>query len=157
MYLGAIMDWWSRMVVGWHLANTMESELCVQTLKGSLKTMGAQPHIFNTDQGSQFTSETFVGALKSRGIRVSMDGRGRALDNVFIERLWRRLKYEDIDLKEEAQVEELKQGVGAWLRHDNRRRPHQALGYATPWEVHYEAEKHGGEAAPWWQEGELVS
>ena len=157
MYLGAIMDWWSRLVVGWHVANTMESELCVETLKISLKRMGAPPHIFNTDQGAQFTSEVFTGALKSRGIAISMDGRGRALDNVFIERLWRSLKYEDIYLKEYAQVEELKQGVGAWLRDDNRQRPHQALGYATPWEVHYEPEKHGGQAAPWWQEGELVS
>lgn len=157
MYLMAIMDWWSRYVIVWDVSNTMEAESCAATLQRGLEASGSRPHIFNTDQGSQFTSEDFTGLLEAAGVQVSMDGRGRALDNVFIERLWRSVKYEDIYLREYGRGDELQAGLLKWFDHYNQDRPHQALGYATPWEYHHQSERYGASPASWWQDGRLVS
>lgn len=135
MYLVAIMDWFSRYVLTWQLSNTLDSFFCLDALRQALEQ--AQPLIFNTDQGSQFTAQEFTGSLEQAGIRISMDGRGRALDNIFIERLWRSVKYEDIYLKEYATVPELDAGLAAYFRFYNQERPHQKLAYRTPAEVHF--------------------
>ena len=131
LYLVAIMDWASRAVLAWRLSNTMDSTFCVEALEEALACFGT-PEIFNTDQGSQFTSAAFTGVLLGAGVRISMDGRGRWMDNVFIERLWRSLKYEDIYLKGYADGREAKAGIAAWVAFYNGRRPHQALGHRTP-------------------------
>jgi putative transposase len=131
VYLVAVMDWFSRRVLAWRLSITMESDFCVDALQDALARYG-EPEIFNTDQGSQFTSGDFLAALEDRGIRISMDGRGRFLDNIFIERLWRSLKYEEVFIKAYGSVMEARQGIGGWLRFYNEERPHQALGYRTP-------------------------
>jgi putative transposase len=131
VYLVAVMDWFSRRVLAWRLSITMEADFCVDALQDALTRHG-KPEIFNTDQGVQFTSADFVGVLASRGIRISMDGRGRFLDNIFIERLWRSLKYEEVFIKAYGSVIEARQGIGGWLRFYNEERPHQALGYRTP-------------------------
>jgi putative transposase len=131
LYLVAIMDWASRAVLAWRLSNTMDVSFCVSALEEALARFG-KPEIFNTDQGSQFTSAAFTGTLAAAGIRISMDGRGRWLDNVFIERLWRSLKYEDIYLKGYADGREARAGIAAWVAFYNARRPHQALGNRTP-------------------------
>ena len=136
MYLIAIIDWYSRYVIGWGLSNTMDVGSCVEVLDNAL--LQTHPIIFNTDQGSQFTSPEFTRRLLSREILISMDGRGRALDNVFIERLWRSVKYEDIYLKEYRSVVELRQGLESYFRFYNHQRPHSALGGRTPAEVHAE-------------------
>ena len=130
MYLVAVMDWWSRYVIAWDLANSMESGFCVEALKQALAT--AKPGIFNTDQGSQFTSEEFTGTLSRAGVRISMDGRGRALDNAFIERLWRSVKYEDIYLREYSDGHALYAGIERYFRFYNHERPHSALNNRTP-------------------------
>jgi putative transposase len=135
MYLVAVMDWHSRFVLSWRLSNTLGGEFCVASLEEALARWGC-PEIFNSDQGSQFTSPTFTGRLEERGIRVSMDGRGRALDNVFIERLWRSVKYEDIYLKDYDGADELYRGLELWFGNYGHRRPHQGLGYQTPWSVY---------------------
>jgi putative transposase len=134
LYLVAVMDWASRAVLAWRLSNTMDVSFCVGALEEALARFG-KPDIFNTDQGSQFTSAAFTGTLAQAGVRISMDGRGRWLDNVFIERLWRSLKYEDIYLKGYADGREAKAGIGAWFAFYNARRPHQALGNRTPMQV----------------------
>jgi len=134
LYLVAVMDWASRAVLAWRLSNTMDVSFCVGALEEALARFG-KPDIFNTDQGSQFTSAAFTGTLVQAGVRISMDGRGRWLDNVFIERLWRSLKYEDIYLKGYADGREAKAGIGAWFAFYNARRPHQALRNRTPIEV----------------------
>jgi putative transposase len=131
LYLVAIMDWASRAVLAWRLSNTMDSSFCVEALEEALARFGT-PEIFNTDQGSQFTSTAFTGVLLGAGVRISMDGRGRWMDNVFIERLWRSLKYEDIYLKGYADGHEAKAGIAAWVAFYNGRRPHMALGHRTP-------------------------
>lgn len=131
LYLVAIMDWASRAVLAWRLSNTMDSSFCVEALEEALARFGT-PEIFNTDQGAQFTSTAFTGVLLGAGVRISMDGRGRWMDNVFIERLWRSLKYEDIYLKGYADGHEAKAGVAAWVAFYNGRRPHMALGHRTP-------------------------
>ncbi len=131
LYLVAVMDWASRAVLAWRLSNTMEASFCVAALEEALARFG-KPEIFNTDQGSQFTSAAFTGTLAAAGVRISMDGRGRWMDNVFIERLWRSLKHEDIYLKGYADGREAKAGIGAWFAFYNDRRPHQALGNRTP-------------------------
>ena len=151
MYLMAIIDWWSRYVISWRLSNTMEAGHCVETLRNGLKRIGDKPHIFNTDQGSQFTSDQFICALKKKEILISMDGRGRALDNVFIERLWRSLKYEDIYLREYADTEALEKGIRAWFRKYNTKRPHQSLCDETPANYHLRPEDYGAQDAPWWR------
>lgn len=129
-YLVAVMDWRSRFVLSWSLSVTMEMEFCLEALAGALRR--AKPEIFNSDQGSQFTSERFTGELDKRGISISMDGRGRCFDNIFIERLWRSLKYEEVYLKDYRQVSEARSGIEKWFEFYNSRRPHQALGYRTP-------------------------
>ncbi len=133
MYLVAIMDWHSRYVLSWKLSNTLEADFCIDALREALGK--GQPQIFNTDQGSQFTSEAFSGLLLERGIRVSMDGKGRYLDNIFVERLWRSVKYEEVYLKAYRNGSEARRGIGAYLDFYNRERPHQSLGYRTPAQV----------------------
>ena len=135
MYLVAIIDWFSRYVLAWQLSNTLDGHFCVQTLQQALQQ--GQPDIFNTDQGAQFTAAIFTDALETAGVRVSMDGRGRALDNIFVERLWRTVKYEDIYLKEYATVPALLSGLTSYFAFYNGERLHQSLGYRTPAEVHF--------------------
>jgi putative transposase len=134
LYLVAVIDWASRAVLAWRLSNTMDMSFCVSALEEALARFG-KPEIFNTDQGSQFTSAAFTGTLAAAGIRISMDGRGRWMDNVFIERLWRSLKYEDIYLKDYADGREARAGIAMWMAFYNGRRPHQALGNRTPMAV----------------------
>jgi putative transposase len=138
LYLVAILDWASRAVLAWRLSNTMDVAFCVDALDEALVRFG-RPEIFNTDQGSQFTSAAFTGRLAAAGIRISMDGRGRWLDNVFIERLWRSLKYEDVYLKGYADGREARAGIASWIGFYNGRRPHQALAGRTPMAVWHEA------------------
>lgn len=134
-YLIAVIDWFSRFVISWRLSNTMDTRFCVDTLKDAL--ISGKPEIFNTDQGSQFTSNDFVSVLKYNEIKISMDGRGRALDNVFVERLWRTVKYEDIYPKGYDSVNDAQQGLESYFDFYNMRRPHQSLRYLRPWEVHH--------------------
>ena len=134
LYLVAIMDWASRAVLAWRLSNSMDIVFCVSALEEALARFG-QPEIFNTDRGSQFTGAAFTGVLTAAGIRISMDGRGRWMDNVFIERLWRSLKHEDVYLKGYADGHEAKAGIAEWIGFYNTRRPHQALRNRTPMAV----------------------
>ena len=131
-YLCAVMDWHTRKVLGWTVSNTMDTELCLNALQKALTLTGTRPEIFNTDQGSQFTSEEWTARLTDLGIAISMDGRGRWMDNVFIERLWRSVKYEEIYLKEHATLSALRAGLGDWFKRYNEWRPHAALGNLTP-------------------------
>ena len=133
LYLMAIMDWHSRYVLAWRLSNTLEVDFCVAALEEALSK--GRPQIFNTDQGSQFTSEAFTGLLEQHGVRVSMDGKGRYTDNLFIERLWRSLKYEEVYLKAYTGGRDARIGIGEYFRFYNTERPHQALEYQTPAEV----------------------
>lgn len=135
MYLVAIIDWFSRYVLTWQLSNTLDGYFCLEALKQALEK--GQPTIFNTDQGAQFTATEFTACLQRAAVRISMDGRGRALDNIFIERLWRSLKYEDIYLKDYATVPELADGLAAYFTFYNYERPHQSLNYCTPAELHF--------------------
>ncbi len=130
-YLVAIIDWYSRRIMSWRLSNTLDTRFCTEALAEALKCFGA-PEIFNTDQGSQFTSTDFTKPLLDRGIKVSMDGRGRWLDNVFVERLWRSLKYEEVYLYAYDDLDAARQGIGAYFDFFNTERPHQALGYQAP-------------------------
>jgi len=131
VYLVAVMDWFSRRVLAWRLSIGMETDFCVEALREALARHG-RPEIFNTDQGVQFTSAAFLDELATRGVRISMDGRGRFLDNIFIERLWRSLKYEEVFIKAYATVAAARTGIGGWLAFYNDERPHQALDYLTP-------------------------
>jgi putative transposase len=131
LYLVAIMDWASRAVLAWRLSNTMDVSFCVAALEEALARFG-RPEIFNTDQGAQFTSAAFTGVLAAVGVKISMDGRGRWMDNVFIERLWRSLKYEEVYLKAYDDGREARAGIAAWIAFYNARRPHQALGNRPP-------------------------
>jgi putative transposase len=137
LYLVAVMDWASRAVLSWRLSNTMDTTFCLNALEEALARYG-RPDIFNTDQGSQFTSAAFPGALTAAGVRISMDGRGRWMDNVFIERLWRSLKHEDVNLKDYADGREAHAGIASWFAFYNATRPHQALGNRTPMAVWHE-------------------
>ena len=137
MYLFAIMDWYSRRIIAWELSNTLDTGFCLTTLNRALKTSGT-PEIFNTDQGCQFTSEEWRNALDAAGIVISMDGRGRWIDNVMIERFWRSIKYEDIYLKSYENGLELKDGIHAYITRYNHYRPHESLGDATPDEIYNE-------------------
>ena len=128
------MDWFSRRVLAWRLSTGMDTGCCVEALQEALDRHGS-PEIFNSDQGVQFTSAAFTGVLAAGGVRISMDGKGRYLDNIFIERLWRSLKYEDIYIKAYASVPEARRDIGDWLNFYNGERLHQALGYRTPCEV----------------------
>lgn len=130
LYLVVVMDWHSRYVLAWRLSNTMDTSFCLNALEDALRK--GRPEIFNTDQGAQFTSAGFTDKLEAAGARISMDGRGRWLDNVFVERLWRSLKYEEVHLKAYANGLEARIGIGQWFRFYNERRLHQALGYKTP-------------------------
>lgn len=130
-YLVAVMDWYSRRVLSWRLSNTMESTFCVEALQEALSRFGG-PEIFNTDQGSQFTDGVFTRVLLDRGVKISMDGKGRCIDNIFVERLWRSLKYEEVYLNPYDSLLEARAGIGRYLRFYNERRKHQALGYQTP-------------------------
>jgi putative transposase len=132
------MDWFSRRVLAWRLSITLDTAFCVEALREAMDQHG-QPEIFNTDQGVQFTSADFLGALEGRGVRISMDGRGRYLDNIFIERLWRSLKYEAVFIKAYGSVAETRRGISGWLTFYNDERPHQALSYRTPREVFEDA------------------
>jgi putative transposase len=135
IYLAAVMDWFSRCVLAWRLSNTLDALFCVEALEESLGL--AAPEIFNTDQGSQFTSALFTGRLREANVRISMDGRGRALDNVFIERLWRSVKYEEVYLRDYRDMADAHGHLTAYFHFYNHQRPHQALGYATPAAVHH--------------------
>ena len=134
LYLVAVMDWASRAILSWRLSNTLDMSFCVEALEEALARFG-KPEIFNTDQGSQFTSAAFTDLLKRHEIKISMDGRGRWMDNVFVERLWRSLKHEDIYLKGYADGREAKAGISSWISFYNTRRPHQALGGRTPMSI----------------------
>jgi len=135
VYLTAVMDWYSRYVLAWEVSVTMESSFCVSTLESALRRHG-RPEIFNTDQGVQFTGEAFTGTLKNAGVTISMDGKGRALDNIMVERLWRSVKYEEIYLKEYASVTELIGALKRYFVFYNEERPHQGLDGRTPAEVY---------------------
>ncbi len=133
MYLVCVMDWHSRYVLSWRLSNTLEADFCVDALEEALSR--DVPGIFNTDQGSQFTSDAFTSVLLAHGVRISMDSVGGYMDNVFVERLWRSVKYEEVYLKAYESVAEARAGIGAYLRFYNSERPHQALDYRTPAQV----------------------
>ena len=134
VYLVAIMDWFSRRVLAWRLSITMETDFCVEALQEALTQYG-RPEIFNTDQGVQFTAAAFIETLAAQGVQISMDGKARYLDNIFIERLWRSLKYEEVFTHAYASVREARLGIGAWLKFYNDERKHQALGYRTPSQI----------------------
>jgi len=139
VYLVAIMDWFSRYVLSWALSVTLEVYFCLEALEAALRI--ARPQIFNSDQGSQFTSVDFIESLKASGAQISMDGRGRVFDNIFVERLWRTVKYEEIYLKDYQDVDQARQGLGDYFGFYNHQRLHQALGYRTPAEVYFGAGK----------------
>ena len=135
LYLVAVMDWFSRYVLAWELSNSLESFFCLEALEMALEV--SCPGIFNTDQGAQFTAEAFTGRLESAGIAISMDGRGRAMDNVFVERLWRTVKYEEVYLRDYADGVEARESLGRFFRFYNTQRRHQSLDRRTPAEVYY--------------------
>jgi putative transposase len=135
MYLVAIMDWWSRKVLAWRLSNTLDTDFCLEALEEALARYG-KPEIFNTDQGCQFTSSPFTQALKDADVKISMDGEGRWMDNVFIERLWRSLKYECVYLQAFETCLEARAGIAWWIDDYNRERPHSMLDDRTPEEAY---------------------
>ena len=141
MYLAATIDWYSRYVLAWRLSNTLDGSFCLEMLEEALSR--GRPEVFNTDQGVQFTAAAWTGRLESAGVRVSMDGKGRCLDNVFVERMWRTVKYEDIYLWRYEAVPQLQQGLGRYFPYYNEGRPHQALDYRTPAQVYREGRKAG--------------
>ena len=151
MYLVAIMDWYSRFVLSWELSNTLDVGCCLVALERALEV--GKPEIFNSDQGVQFTARAFIGKLEEAGVAISMDGRGRAFDNIFVERLWRTVKDEDIYIKEYKTVLELANGLDHYFGFYNYERPHQALAYQTPAQI-YRSElatlqrREGGESLP---------
>jgi putative transposase len=134
MFLTAVIDWYSRYVLSWRLSNTREARFCLEALDEALDR--GRPEIFNTDQGSQFTSREYTGRWEASGVAVSRDGRGRALDNVFVERLWRSVKYEDVSIKDDERVPDLEAGLAGDFRYYDEERPQQSLGYRTPGEVY---------------------
>jgi putative transposase len=142
-YLVAVIDWYSRFVLAWQLSNTLDGAFCLEALSQALKH--GQPEIFNTDQGAQFTANAFTGALEAAQVRISMDGRGRALDNIFIERLWRTVKYENVYLHDYASLPALTQGLEAYFNFYNYERYHQSLDYAVPADVHFSVKERSFE------------
>lgn len=139
MYLVAVIDWYSRYVLSWQISNTLDGRFCLEALETAL--MQGRPEIFNTDQGAQFTAQAFTTRLVNDGIRVSMDGRGRALDNVFCERLWRSVKYEDVYIRDYNTGQELEQGLNDYFNFYNHQRPHQSLDYTVPAAIHFQSLK----------------
>ncbi len=137
LYLVAVMDWHSRKVLSWRLSNSLDTAPCIEALEEAVTNYGT-PDIFNSDQGCQFTSEDFAGTLKAHGVKISMDGKGRWMDNVFIERLWRSLKYEEVYLKAYDTVAHAKQSIGEWMNFYNQDRRHASLGRMTPDQVYYD-------------------
>ena len=160
LYLVAVMDWYSRYVLSWRLSNTLEAGFCAEALEEALGK--GKPEVFNTDQGSQFTSLEFTQVLHDRGVRISMDGKGRYQDNIFVERLWRTVKYEEVNLKAYANVLDAQRGLEDYFRFYNGLRPHQALGYRTPAEVFHgeqgvvEEESNGRRCPPGTEADPLV-
>ena len=149
MYLVAVMDWWSRYVLAWELSNTMEAQFCIRAWEAALAHAKCAPLISNTDQGSQFTSPGFIDAVQSAGTDVSMDGRGRWIDNRFIERLWRSVKYEDVYINDYGDGLSAGRGLGKWFGGYNHERPHQALENATPSDWYQSGHDYGGKPATW--------
>jgi len=143
LYLVAVMDWYSRYVLSWRLSNTLTVSFCTEALDEAISR--AKPEIFNSDQGSQFTATTFTSRLETAGVAISMDGRGRAIDNVFIERLWRSVKYEEVYLKDYLNGWQAEASLAAYFRFYNEERIHQALGYRTPLEIYRERDSSGGQ------------
>jgi putative transposase len=143
MYLVAVMDWYSRYVLSWRLSNTLTGDFCMETLDEALTQ--AKPEIFNSDQGSQYTAEAFTSRLENAGVAISMDGRGRAIDNVFIERLWRSVKYEEVYLKDYTGGWDAEASLATYFRFYNNERIHQALGYRTPLEIYRERGSSDGQ------------
>ena len=141
-YLCAVIDWHSRYVLSWRLSNTLDTDFCLETLEEALRK--GVPEIFNTDQGCQFTSAEFTGVLERAGVLISMDGRGRALDNIFVERLWRSVKYENIYPRNYRTMQEAREGLGKYFKFYNEERLHQSLGYRTPESVHFQKEAKAG-------------
>jgi len=137
VYLVAVLDWYSRYVLAWEVSNTLDTGFCLAALEAALAH--GQPEIFNTDQGSQFTSQSYTSRLEQAGIQISWDGRGRALDNVFVERLWRSVKWEEVYLHDYQAVADADRGLDRYFRFYNQERPHQALGYRTPAQVYAQA------------------
>ena len=156
MYLVAVMDWYSRRVLSWRLSNTLEADLCVAALEEALQKHGT-PDIFNTDQGTQFTSLEFTGLLKEHGVRISMDGRGRWMDNIFIERLWWSLKYECVYLYEFEDGKTLRRGINNWIDFYNTERPHSSLDNRTPEEVYGVDESTIPEHAQGWSPNRMAA
>jgi len=144
VYLTAIMDWHSRYVLSWELSNTLDAAFCVEALDKALAI--SQPDIFNTDQGAQFTSEAFTSRLKRAGVKISMDGHGRCYDNIFVERLWRSVKYEDVYLKHYDDTDEAWRGLGKYFAFYNRERLHRSLGWRTPHEVYFGQQEATGDS-----------
>ena len=151
-YLVAVIDWYSRSVLSWRLSNTLEADFCVEALKEALLKYG-KPEIFNTDQGSQFTSEKFTSELVDKKVLISMDGKGRAYDNIFTERLWRTVKYEDIYLRGYLNIKETKEGLKKYFEFYNKERYHQSLNYETPWQVYTKSLKKIVEP---WKNGNML-
>ena len=143
LYLVAVMDWHSRYVLAWRISNTLEADFCVDALQEALGA--SRPEVFNPDQGSQFTSGEFTQVLRDHGVKISMDGKGRYADNIFVERLWRTVKYEEVYLKAYANATDARRALGAYFQFYNYQRPHQALGYRTPAEVFHQALTAQGE------------
>jgi putative transposase len=146
-YLVAIVDWYSRCVLSWRLSNTLEADFCVEALREAIEKHGI-PDVFNTDQGTQFTSQDFIGVLTSHSISISMDGRGRCLDNIFVERLWRTVKYENIYLKGYQTIPEARSGLAEYFEFYNKERFHQSLDDKTPWQVYSQGLVEGVEGRP---------
>lgn len=146
MYLVAVMDWWSRYVLAWEISNTMDSDFCIRAWERAVGNGQQAPQIANTDQGAQFTSNAYLEAVETCGTQVSMDSRGRWMDNRFIERLWRSVKYEDIYLRDYLDGLELGRGLRRWFDDYNLRRPHQGLNNATPGEVYRDPAAHGAQS-----------
>jgi putative transposase len=136
VYLVVVLDWYSRYVICWRLSTTLEADFCVEALNTALNQ--GQPEIFNTDQGSQFTSADFLGTLKGADVKISLDGRGRAFDNIMVERLWRSVKYEEVYLKDYQSVKDAQEGLSNYFKFYNEDRPHQALAYQTPWAKYHQ-------------------
>ena len=155
LYLMAIMDWVSRYVLSWETSTTLEVDFCIRALERALFI--TDPEIFNSDQGGQFTSVAFLKCLEERNIQISMDGKGRAIDNVFTERLWRSVKYEEVYLNDYATVSEAKEGIGNYLHFYNQERPHQSLDYKTPAEVYFGYNNKNDQTSRYLKQGNFVS